>query len=279
MSYDPRITPARPDLAAAHLKGRIAAGAFVEGQERIVCEAVLSLHTSPAQDSPLQSQALYGERVIVYEVAEGWAWVQLLRDGMVGYLAANALYEPEHEPTHRVSVPRTFAYPGPTIKMPPLMGLPLGARLVVTEHRDNFARAGHSFVFGEHLAPQDQAAHDPVAIAEMFLGVPYLWGGKTSLGLDCSGLVQISLDATGVKAPRDSDMQQAQLGHALKMDETALRRGDLIFWRGHVGMMQDRETVLHANGAHMMVVSEPLEVAKTRILASSGGPATAIKRL
>jgi cell wall-associated NlpC family hydrolase len=279
--FDRRLTPARPDLAAEHLRGKVEAPRYVEGtQEEIIAE-VADMRASPSTESGLDTQAIRGERVTIYEIEEGWAWGQLARDSYVGFLPAAALKPAANAPTHRVNVLRTFLYPGPSMKLPIEQALPLNAEVCVTEMAGDFARLGEEgFVWSSHLAPKDMFAKDFVSIAEQFVGVPYLWGGKTALGLDCSGLVQTSLWAAGIFAPRDTDMQEKALGESLALgDLNSLRRGDLIFWKGHVGIMRDSRTLLHANGHHMLVASEPLSEALARIEAKSFGRITSIKRL
>jgi cell wall-associated NlpC family hydrolase len=178
-----------------------------------------------------------------------------------------------------VRVPRTFVYPRADIKVPPLSWLPMGAQVAGRTHDERFVvTETGGFVIARHVAPIGAHAGDFVGAAESFLHVPYLWGGKTGIGLDCSGLMQVALAAAGRPAPRDSDMQERELGVLLN-DDRALRRGDLVFWKGHVGVMRDGETLLHANGHHMQVASEPLAEARARILARDGGDVTAIKRL
>lgn len=280
--YDPRLTPARPDLAAAHLRGLIAAGAYVQGRTMQVVTGVADLRRAPSHEALLDTQALFGEEVTLYEDFEGWGWGQLARDGYVGYIPASVLAEGRAEPTHRVAVNRTFVYQVPDIKCSARRSSPLGAAVRVRAIVGLFAQIGdNAFVFAGHLRPCDAPAKDFVAVAEQFLHAPYLWGGKTSLGVDCSGLVQISLDAAGIAAPRDTDLQEKALGEPLAFDSelSGLRRGDLVFWRGHIGMMQDETRLLHANAHHMLVVSEPLRVARDRILAKTSQPISAIKRL
>ena len=280
--FDKRITPARPDLAAAHLKGQVEAARFAGGRLLRVAEEVIDVRPEPNPEASLDTQALFGEDVMVYEDHEGWAWGQLLRDGYVGYFPANALRPPGPAATHRVAVPRSFAWPGASIKLPVVTALPLGARLALASTQGEFGRlADGSFVLLRHLAALDAPATDFAGVAEQFLHVPYLWGGKTSLGLDCSGLVQMSLDAAGIAAPRDSDMLVAAIGQPVEITEdfAGLARGDLMFWRGHCGIMQDSATLLHANGHHMQVVSEPLQAAAARLLAKSYGAVTAIRRI
>ena len=276
-SLDPRVTPARPGLAAAALKGKVEAARFVAGWSRRVVEGAAPLRRAPANSAPLDTEALYGERVVVYEERDGWAWAQLERDGYVGFLPVAALGAPD-EPDHRLAVPRSFAYPGPSIKLPPALALPLGARLAIAARDGDFAiTADGLHIYGGHLVPLDAAAPDFVAVAERFLEAPYLWGGRTWQGIDCSGLAQTALSEAGLAAPRDSDMMEVSLGAPVAFDHTLadLRRGDLVFWKGHVGIMRDAETLLHANGYAMRVTSEPLRVAAAR----NSGPITSIRRL
>jgi hypothetical protein len=280
--FDPRLTPARPDLAAAQLRGQVAADAYVEGRAWHVCAGTADLRHAPAPDAPLDTQALFGEDVMLYEDHEGWGWVQLARDGYVGYMSMAALAEGQIKPTHRVTVNRSFVYPGPDLKFSARDALPLGASVRVRATIGGFAQIGDAaFVFADHLTPRDEREKDYVAVAERLLHAPYLWGGKTSLGIDCSGLVQISLDAAGIDAPRDTDLQEHALGLpiAVNADLAGLRRGDLVFWRGHVGIMRNETTLLHANAHHMLVASEPLGIARDRNLAKTSQPITAIRRL
>jgi len=280
VNVDPRITPVRPDLAAGHLEGEVKAERYTQGEEREVIDAQAPLRERPSPDAPLMTEALLGERVTVYEFdQEGWAWGQLAGDGYVGWLPANALMPPRDAPTHKVVALRTLAFPGPSIKLPPVAMPPLGSRIAVTREQDRFAVSAAGFIPLGHLAPLAQREKDFVAVAERFMGVPYLWGGKTNLGLDCSGLVQVALGACGVPCPRDSDMQQDGLGRALSPAETKkLQRGDLIFWKGHVAIVRDATTIVHANAHHMATVIENTADAIARIKAA-GSEVTAIKRL
>jgi len=242
---------------------------------------ITDLRESPAATAPVQTQALYGEAVTVFEEAEGWAWGQLASDSYVGYLTCDALVEPGSQPTHRVRAPRSFVYASASMKSPVLMALPMGATIRVVASEGLFAEMEDGgFIFAAHLDAMDRCESDFVGVAERFLDAPYLWGGKSWLGLDCSGLVQIALAQAGVGAPRDTDMMVAELGSALAVDLASnLRRGDLVFWKGHVGVMQDRNLLLHANGHHMQVASEPLGQATDRISRAGGGPITAIRRV
>lgn len=277
VALDPRIHPFRPALAAAHLKGQVQAERFVEGIRYAIVDPIADVRRAPSPDAALDTQALLGDHVMVYETTdEGWAWGQLESDGYVGWLAMNALGTPGPAATHKVAVTRTLAFPAADIKLPPVTGLPMGAALTIVRQDERFAitAAGWHLPVG-HLVPIKAKESDFVAVAEMFLGTPYLWGGKTALGLDCSGLVQVAMQACGIACPRDSDMQELALG--IPSTLASLRRGDLVFWKGHVAIARDTETLLHANAHHMRVAPEPLTAAITRIQAA-GSAVTSIKR-
>ena len=273
----PRLTPARPDIAARHLEGKVAAARYVDGEPREVIEPQLPLRRSPAPDAPLDTEAIMGERVTVYETnEEGWAWGQLDGDGYVGFMPANGLGAPGPAPTHRVSALRTLVFPAPSFKLPPIGALPLGARLAVERTEGRFARtASGGYLPATHLAPVESRETDFVTVAERFLGTPYQWGGKTGLGLDCSGLVQVALAACGLACPRDTDMQQVAVGEVM---DGPRQRGDLIFWRGHVAIARDARTMVHANAFHMAVAIEPIDEAIARIRATDG-EVTCVRRV
>jgi len=280
--FDPRVTPARADLAAKELEGKVAAARYIAGQLYEVIEPQAPLRGEPSHDAPLLTEALKGERITIYEKNdEGWAWGQLVADGYVGWLSANALAPPGAPPTHKVVALRTLVFPGPSIKLAPLEALPLGARVAVARREERMAvTQSGGYLPAVHLAPIDVYETDFVAVAERFLGVPYLWGGKTVLGLDCSGLVQIALAACGVSCPRDSDMQEEALGSpvAAATDRSDLQHGDLVFWTGHVAIVRDRATFLHANAFHMAVAIEPIGDAIARIR-GAGGEITSVRRI
>lgn len=265
---DARLTPARADLAATSLKGLVDVPRFVDGEMRRVAVPVAPLRRRPAGDAPLETEALFGERVRLFEEdTEGWAWVQLEADNYVGYMPAEALAAEGTAPAHKVTALRTFLFPGPDIKLPPRDALVFGSRVVVRSISGGFALTTDGCLPAVHVAPADDREGDFVTVAARFLGVPYLWGGRSSLGIDCSGLVQTALAATGLRVPRDSDMQEKAIGSAIPLD-APLRRGDLLFWPGHVGIAEDEQTLLHANAFHMAVAREPLAGALERISAA-----------
>jgi cell wall-associated NlpC family hydrolase len=278
--FDPRLTPARADLAAHHLEGRVEAARFVEGEPREITAAQAQVRDAPAPDALLLTEALKGERVTVYEMTdEGWAWGQLEADGYVGWLATAALAPVGPSATHKVAVPQTLVFPGPSIRLPPIETLSFGARLVVERIEGPLAvTASKAYVPARHLVAIDSAAADFVAIAEMFLHVPYLWGGKTGAGIDCSGLVQVAVTACGIACPRDSDMQETSLGQPVPSILADPKRGDLVFWNGHVAIARDPSTLIHANAFHMAVTIEPLHDAVERIRAA-GSEVTSVRRI
>jgi len=247
----------------------------VPGEARQVAVPVADLCRDPGGGR--ERQVLLGADVTLYEERDGWAFVQAARDGYVGYVTAEALRAPLAT-THHVATFGTHAYRDPDIKSPDLCALPFGARLAVLNEERRFWETDQGFVPKPHLWPLAKSFTDPATVAQMHFGAPYLWGGNSTCGIDCSGLVQAALIACGLPCPADSDQQRAALGTDLP-EGAGWQRGDLVFWQGHVGMMVDDETLIHANAHHMAVAYEPVDAAILRIGAQGGGPVLAKRRL
>ena len=280
-TLDPRRNAWRGDLAAEALRDKVAAPRYAAGERFQTIEPSVPLRGAPDPWAGWFTEVLFGELLTVYDECEGWSWVQLAGDGYVGYLPTAALSRSVLEATHRVSAPGTWLYPTANIKACPLLHLSMNALLSVAEAGETFARLRDGrWVPTAHIAALERFAPDFVAVAEAFLGAPYVWGGKTRLGLDCSGLLQVALNAAGMTCPRDSDMQEAEVGERLPVADAlpGRVRGDLVFWKAHVGIMIDAERLVHANAFHMAVAIEPLRVAAARI-AATGSAITAVKRL
>ncbi len=280
-NLDPRTNAFRADLAAATLKGVVNAPRFAEGHTAIVRRGVAPLRTAPEVGAGLNTQLLYGERFTVYDEKGGWSWGQSELDNYVGYLESDSLRRSAIDPTHRVAMLATPLLPASEVKSAAVDLLPMNAKVRVVEEENRFSKLEDGrFVYAAHLVHLSERCDDWVKVTESFLGAPYLWGGKTSAGCDCSGLIQTALEMGGLAAPRDTDMMEAELGeaHALTDGFNGLQRGDLVFWKGHVGVMLDSLRLAHANAFHMRVVIEPLREAAERI-AKSEGAIRAIKRI
>lgn len=275
MSLDRRLTPANGRVAASALKGQVKAVSFVDGWTRHVAAPVVALRHAP--DGRRERELLRGAAVAVFEDRDGWSFVQAAQDGYVGYLPTDSLHDLADSPDLRVCTRATHAYAAADLKSPDLMPLSFGSRLrhLGQEGRFTLTDAGH--VPTGHLAPVDSHEDDPVTVATLLLGTPYLWGGNSAFGIDCSGLVQAACLACGIACPGDSDMQAASLGVPVT-DGSAPRRGDLVFWKGHVAWVAGPDMILHANAHHMAVAFEGLVEAVARIEAQGGGPVTGHRR-
>tara|TARA_R110000787_G_scaffold68068_4_gene152346 strand:- start:235 stop:1095 length:861 start_codon:yes stop_codon:yes gene_type:complete len=275
---DRRSHAYRPDLADIRLRGRVTADRYIEGMPAEVIVPVAALHPRPDPESSIDTQALRGEALSVFDISGGWAWVQLAADGYVGYVREQAIGQGAGPATHVVSVPRSFLYPGPDLRFPHLDALSMGSRLRIVGTAETRATPyaileDGSAIIAAHLLPvAENLTDDPVSVASRFLETPYLWGGRSGFGIDCSGLVQMALAMTGKSAPRDSDQQAASLGRIIDPDTDGLQRGDLVFWKGHVGFLEDPQTLLHASGGTMYVTREPLQEAIDRIARLYGMP-------
>jgi cell wall-associated NlpC family hydrolase len=276
---DRRLFAHRPDLADERLRGSVEAARYVAGTQVQFRAALTPVLRAASPDSMQLTQALMGENALMFEDKDDWAWVQLAHDNYVGYVRSESLSKDILQTTHHVHVVSTLIYPKPDLKSQPVVFLPMNAEVAVLGHEGAFSKlASGGYVFTKHLSAQ-KSTEDFVSIAAKFVNVPYLWGGKTHHGLDCSGLVQTALHTAGFSCPRDADMQEGELGTPLQINDLdGLKRGDLVFWQGHVGIMFDESQLLHANGFHMQTVIEPLKLAATRI-AESHKPITSLKRL
>ena len=272
---DPRLNACRSDLADERLRNRVEAVSFVKADAASIVVAVAGLHRTPDETAMQLSQALFGEKVEVFERRDNWAWVKLMRDGYVGYVRGSALGPPMAAATHMVANVQTIIFAKADLKSQPARHLYMGSAVCVSKIEGTYAHLiTGGAVHAAHLAVKGEYEIDYVSVAERFLHVPYYWGAKTHAGIDCSGLVQISLQAAGVAALRDSDMQEASLGAVVK-DAANLLRGDFIFWPGHVGIMQSPTHIIHANGLHMKVTSELL----SDVVARNDKPISSIRRL
>lgn len=274
---DPRLHAYRPDLADAGLRGRVKAARFVEPVPARIAVGTVSMREQPSDTARQSTELLFGEMVEVIERAGGWAWVRNRTDGYVGYLRESALGAPAAEPTHRIATLRSYLFDGPDLKLAPRDLLHLTSAVAVAEMReDGWSRLADTterpggYVWTRHLAPLDATAHDWIATARRFLGAPYAWGGRSSIGLDCSALVQLALARAGIAAPRDSDMQAAALGEAVEGGVEAARPGDVLCWPGHVAFLVGGLKILHANAFHMAVAEEKLADFRARTLEKVG---------
>lgn len=271
---DPRLILMRDGIAARALQGIIPATRYIDTIPRQTVVPAAALRRTPSPGAEQLDQLLFGESFEVLDEADGWTFGQAVRDGYVGYVGAAALGAPSAAPTHTVRALRTYGFTAPSIKAPPTGLYSMNTLLTAEGREGRFVKTAAGWFVEEHLAAIGDTAPDFVAIAERFVGAPYQWGGRESLGLDCSGLVQQALYASGRDCPRDSD-QQAALGAPAE----TLQRGDLVFWRGHVAIMTSATDIVHASGHHMEVVVEPLAGAIARIVSQGGSEPIAVRRL
>lgn len=278
MADDERVIPARPDLAALHLKGVVEAEVYASGTPMRVSVPLAPMTASRDAEGEMTSQLIFGESFTAYEVDNGWAWGQTALDGYVGYIPDACLMPDEIPATHRVTAVQALVYPEPDFRTRPIGALPFGSRVAPGERHETFIQLEVGGWVGETtVKPLADKAPMWVATAERFKGAPYLWAGRSAAGFDCSGLVQVALQSANIACPRDSDQQMAALGR--DVSKNALRRGDLVFWKGHVGVMTSPKKLLHANLFHMEVAEEPLETAIARISKKELGDILGVRRI
>lgn len=270
---DPRSLPANGRVACESLRGEVPADAYVVGAARQLVVPVADLRRAP--DGPRDRQVVMGEGVRVLEDRDGWSFVQASKDGYCGYLRCETLGD-VRAATHWINVPSSHVYEAANFKSPDLMTLSFGAQITVLDMQQRFAHTPFGYVPRQHIAPLGEALRSPAQIARLFLGTPYLWGGNTRFGIDCSGLVQAALIACGIPCPGDSDQQEAALGRTVSGN---FKAGDLLFWKGHVAMLADTKTLIHANAHAMAVVLESTDQAIARIAAQGDGDITRHARL
>ncbi|UFS65985.1 C40 family peptidase [Paracoccus denitrificans] len=268
---DRRLTPATERIALDCLRGILQRPAYTPGQPVRLAVPLADLCRAPggARDRQLN----FGADLVLLEQVDGWAFVQAAADGYCGWVRAEGLDRQMPAITHRVSAPATHVYAEPNMKTPESMRLSLGARLSVIAMQNGFARlAQGGWVPAQHIS--DRPERDPATMAERFLGTPYLWGGNSRCGIDCSGLAQAALAACAVPCPGDSDLQEAAFAPA----DDRVRRNDLLFWPGHVALALDGERMVHATAFAMAVIVEPIAQAIARIDAAGQGPFRGARR-
>lgn len=281
-TLDKRLHAYRDDLADAALKGQVDAARFVDGRPAQVIAGTAPLRGASEPGTQLSSELVFGETVTVFEDTGGVAWVRNQTDGYVGYTDSVALSDTVHAPTHQVTAIRTCVYGDPHVRSPAFLTLPICAPVSVTDTKGRYAElATGGWVPAQHLAELGDTESDFVAVAERFMGTPYVWGGRSERGLDCSALVQLALMRCGVDAPRDSDMQEAGLGSPVSYDgnEDVLQRGDLVFWKGHVGIWGTADRFLHANAMDMCVSAAPFQDIVRYIQENENQPVSSVRRV
>lgn len=279
---DKRLHAYRSDRADIALKGRVQAAEYVSGTPAVVARPVTDLKVAPQESAEAGSQLLLGETVTIFDRADGWCWVQADRDRYVGYVPEAGLSGITGSATHIVTVPRTFIYSTADLRSPAKTACSMGSRLTISDMTETrgtaYARMPDgSALIAAHLHPLGFQFDDYVSVASMFMETPYLWAGKSAFGFDCSGLVQLAMLMCGQSVSRDSDMQAASLGVPVETGADTLQRGDLVFWSGHVGIIENPGTMIHASGHAMRVVREKLSDAIDRIAHLYGMP-TAYRR-
>lgn len=276
---DRRLNAYRADLAESALKDTVLAERYTDGSPARIGLPVVPSRLLPDRARPRDTEYLLGEPITVLDRADGWAWVKSRRDGYVGYIDADAVLFGAPDPTHKVCALRSHLYPAPELKRYALAALSFGAQVTVIDRTERWAQiADGQWLYAAHLQEVGTCDERPADTALRFREVPYLWGGRSSEGMDCSALIQFCLEACGNPCPRDTDMQEAALGTTVDPDGPLLS-GDLVFWPGHVGMMIDAARVVHCNATDMATRVWTLDALRAHIEAVEGHPVRSVKRL
>ncbi len=279
-TLDPNVNAFRPDIASARLRGVVTAKRYIEGKRQQARIGTVPLREAPEGEARQISELLFGEEFVVYETRNGWTWGQCVADDYVGYARADDLRPDPHVPTHKTGAVRAHVFSEPDLKSRPQDQVSLGSRVSVVELSGSYARlADGGWLHRVALAPLDAVEPDFVATALCFMGVPYLWGGRSSLGLDCSALAQIALAEAGIACPRDTYMQIDAVGDPVPLDGP-YRRGDLVAFPNHCGLMLDGTVIVHANATAMCVSQDPLSRVVEIVKGESGGVGiTGVRRI
>ena len=272
----PRLIACNGRVADLKLKGKVEADRFVNGKPAYICKTLADLFSRPTGGR--QRQLVFGDNVLIYETYSEMSFVQSQKDSYVGYISNSALCETPISFTHYVIAPICHLYEEPNIKARDVMTLTMGAKIVGTTAKNGFTQTLEGWIKTNMIRKQGEWLKDPISVAEQLLNTPYLWGGNSAMGIDCSGLIQLSCHLCGLTCPADSDMQGDNLGYSLK-EYVPLQRGDLIFWKGHVAWVSTPEMIIHANAFHMATVKEDLDNAIERIKVQGGGTPLSYKRL